>query len=136
MILVTIFVTFPFVVRELTPVLQTIGTESEEAARTLGASEWYIFLKVTLPAIRVGLVYGATLTVARSIGEFGAILVISGNVLLLTQTATMHIYQSYVDFNYLGAYAVAVTLLAASFLILIVLESAKARTATMTRVQA
>jgi sulfate transport system permease protein len=136
MILVTIFVTFPFVVRELTPVLQTIGTESEEAARTLGASEWYIFLKVTLPAIRWGLVYGATLTVARSIGEFGAILVVSGNVLLLTQTATMHIYQSYVDFNYLGAYAVAVTLLAASFLILIVLESAKARTAMMMRVQA
>jgi sulfate transport system permease protein len=133
MILVTLFVTFPFVVRELTPVLQTIGTESEEAARTLGASEWYIFLKVTLPAIRWGLVYGATLTVARSIGEFGAILVVSGNVLLLTQTATMHIYQSYVDFNYLGAYAVAVALLATSFLILIVLEMAKARTLVVAR---
>ncbi len=136
MILVTLFVTFPFVVRELTPVLQTIGTEGEEAARTLGASEWYVFLKVTLPAIRWGLVYGATLTVARSIGEFGAILVVSGNVLMLTQTATMHIYQSYIDFNYLGAYAVAVSLLAASFLILIVLELAKTRTAGVVRVGA
>jgi sulfate transport system permease protein len=136
MILVTLFVTFPFVVRELTPVLQTIGTEGEEAARTLGASEWYVFLKVTLPAIRWGLVYGATLTVARSIGEFGAILVVSGNVLMLTQTATMHIYQSYVDFNYLGAYAVAASLLAASFLILIVLELAKTRTAGVSRVGA
>ena len=136
MILVTLFVTFPFVVRELTPVLQTIGTESEEAARTLGASEWQVFLKVTLPAIRWGLVYGATLTVARSIGEFGAILVVSGNILLLTQTATMHIYQSYVDFNYLGAYAVAVTLLAVSFMILIVLELAKTRTAAVARMGA
>ena len=134
MVLVTLFVTFPFVVRELTPVLQTIGTDSEEAARTLGAGEWQVFLKVTLPAIRWGLIYGATLTVARSIGEFGAILVVSGNVLLLTQTATMHIYQSYVDFNYLGAYAVAATLLAVSFLVLIVLELAKARTAAVARV--
>ena len=136
MILVTLFVTFPFVVRELTPVLQTIGTDSEEAARTLGASEWVVFLKVTLPAIRWGMIYGATLTVARSIGEFGAILVVSGNVLMLTQTATMHIYQSYVDFNYLGAYAVAVALLAVSFLILIVLELAKTRVTAVARVGA
>jgi sulfate transport system permease protein len=71
------------------------------------------------------------LTVARSIGEFGAILVVSGNVLLLTQTATMHIYQSYVDFNYLGAYAVATALLAVSFVILMMLELAKARAAAV-----
>jgi sulfate transport system permease protein len=127
MVLATLFVTFPFIVRELTPLLQTIGTESEEAARTLGASEWRVFLKVTLPAVRWGLVYGATLTVARAIGEFGAVLVVSGNVLLLTQTATLHIYQSYVDFNYVGAYAVATTLIAASFAILVVLEITKAR---------
>jgi sulfate transport system permease protein len=128
MVLVTLFVTFPFVVRELTPVLQVIGTESEEAASTLGATAWQTFLKVTLPAIRWGLIYGATLTVARAIGEFGAVLVVSGNVLRSTQTATLHIYQSYVDFNYTGAYAVAVTLLAASFLILVILEIARART--------
>ena len=132
MVLATLFVTYPFVVRELTPVLQTIGTESEEAARTLGAKEWQVFLKVTLPAIRWGLIYGVTLTVARAIGEFGAVLVVSGNVLMLTQTATLHIYQSYVDFNYAGAYAVATTLLAVSFLILVVLEIAKARAARAT----
>lgn len=127
MILATLFVTFPFMVRELLPLLQTIGTEEEEAARTLGASEWQVFMKVTLPALRWGLVYGATLTVARAIGEFGAVLVVSGNILLLTQTATLHIYQSYVDFNYVAANAVALTLLAVSFLILVLLEIAKAR---------
>ena len=130
MVLATLFVTFPFVVRELTPLLQTIGTEGEEAARTLGASEWQVFYKVTLPALRWGLVYGATLTTARAIGEFGAVLVVSGNILLLTQTATLHIYQNYVDFNYVGANAVAFTLLAVSFAILVVLEIAKARAHT------
>lgn len=131
MVLVTVFVTFPFVVRELTPILQAIGTDSEEAARTLGANEWQIFLRVTLPAIRWGMVYGATLTVARAIGEFGAVLVVSGNILQLTQTATLHIYQSYVDFNYVGAYAVASVLLAVSFIILVVLELVKARSTTL-----
>ena len=132
MVLATLFVTFPFVVRELTPVLQTVGTEGEEAARTLGAKEWQVFLLVTLPSVRWGLIYGATLTVARAIGEFGAVLVVAGNVLGLTQTATLHIYQSYVDFNYVGAYAVAATLLAVSFAILTLLEIAKARAVTST----
>ena len=128
-----VLATFPFVVRELTPLLQTIGTESEEAARTLGAGEWQVFFKVTLPALRWGLVYGATLTVARSIGEFGAVLVVSGNILLLTQTATLHIYQSYVDSNYIGANAVAFALLAVSFAILALLEIAKARAQAATQ---
>ena len=132
MVLVTLFVTFPFVVRELTPILMAIGTDSEEAARTLGANEWQIFLRVTLPAIRWGMVYGATLTIARAIGEFGAVLVVSGNVLQLTQTATLHIYQSYVDFNYVGAYAVAAVLLAVSFLILMILELVKTRSSAVT----
>ena len=131
MVLATLFVTFPFIVRELTPLLQTIGTDSEEAARTLGAGEWQVFWKVTLPALRWGFVYGATLTVARAIGEFGAVLVVSGNVLQMTQTATLHIYQSYVDFNYVGAYAVATTLIAVSFAILVVLEMARARATTV-----
>jgi sulfate transport system permease protein len=128
MVLATLFVTFPFIVRELTPLLQTIGTDSEEAARTLGASEWQVFRKVTLPAVRWGLIYGSTLTVARAIGEFGAVLVVAGNILLVTQTATLHIYQSYVDFNYVGAYAVATVLIAVSFAVLILLEAARART--------
>lgn len=131
MVLATLFVTFPFVVRELTPLLQTLGTDGEEAARTLGANEWQVFFKVTLPAIRWGMIYGATLTIARAIGEFGAVLVVSGNILQLTQTATLHIYQSYVDFNYVGAYAVAAVLIAVSFLILVLLETAKAKTATV-----
>ena len=122
MVLATLFATFPFVVRELTPLLQTIGTDGEEAARTLGANEWQVFYKVTLPSLRWGLVYGATLTTARAIGEFGAVLIVSGNILLLTQTATLHIY-----FNYVWANAVAFTLLAVSFAILAVLEFAKAR---------
>ena len=134
MVLATLFVTFPFVVRELTPVLQIVGIEGEEAARTLGASEWQVFFRVTLPSVKWGMVYGATLTVARAIGEFGAILVVAGNVLGMTQTATLHIYQSYVDFNYVGAYAVAATLLAVSFAILIILEVARAR-AVVTTVQ-
>ncbi|MBM4124073.1 MAG: sulfate ABC transporter permease [Nitrospira sp.] len=129
MVLATLFVTFPFVVRELTPLLQAVGTDGEEAARTLGANEWQVFLKVTLPAVRWGMVYGATLTTARAIGEFGAVLVVSGNVLMLTQTATLHIYQSYVDFNYVGAYAVAATLIAVSFVILVLLEVARSRVA-------
>ncbi len=131
MVLATLFVTFPFVVRELTPLLQTIGTEGEEAARTLGANEWQVFLKVTLPSLRWGLIYGATLTAARAIGEFGAVLVVSGNILMLTQTATLHIYQSYVDFNYTAANAVAFTLLTVSFGILALLEIAKARAAAV-----
>ena len=131
MVLVTLFVTFPFVVRELTPILMAVGTDGEEAARTLGANEWQTFFRVTLPAIRWGMVYGATLTIARAIGEFGAVLVVSGNVLQLTQTATLHIYQSYVDFNYVGAYAVAAVLLAVSFLILMVLELVKVRSSTV-----
>ena len=129
MVLATLFATFPFVVRELTPLLQTIGTDAEEAARILGANEWQVFFKVTLPTLRWGFVYGATLTLARAIGEFGAVLVVSGNILLLTQTATLHIYQSYVDFNYVGANAVALTLLALSFAILTLLEFAKAKAA-------
>jgi sulfate transport system permease protein len=77
------------------------------------------------------MVYGATLTIARAIGEFGAVLVVSGNILQLTQTATLHIYQSYVDFNYVGAYAVAAILLAVSFVILMILELVKARSSTV-----
>jgi|CXWL01.1.fsa_nt_gi sulfate transport system permease protein len=133
MVLATLFVTFPFVVRELTPLLHTLGTDSEEAARTLGASEWQVFWKVTLPAVRWGLIYGATLTLARAIGEFGAVLVVSGNILNVTQTATLTIYQNYVDFNAVGAYAVALTLLAVSFLVLIGLEIARHRAASVLR---
>lgn len=122
MVLATLFVTFPFVVRELTPLLQTIGTEGEEAARTLGANEWQVFYKVTLPALRWGLVYGATLTTARAIGEFGAVLVVSGNVIHQTQTATLHVYQEHQNYNEPGAFAASLVLAGLSFAILLLSE--------------
>src|SRR5438876_12283 len=89
MILATLFVTVPFVVRELVPVLRELGDEHEQAAYTLGAGHLRTFWSVTLPSIRWGVMYGVTLTVARSLGEFGAVLVVSGNLIGQTQTATL-----------------------------------------------
>ena len=125
MIIATLFVTLPFVVREVSLVLQEQGTELEDAAKTLGAGEWTIFWKVTLPGISWGLLYGITLTVARALGEFGAVLVVSGNIINSTQTATLHIYQAYVDYNYLGAYAISAVLGIISIIILVGLEMVK-----------
>ena len=84
--------TVPFVVREVVPVLREFGVEQEEVAYTLGAGRWRTFWRVTLPSIRWGLAYGVTLTVARSLGEFGALLVVSGNILGRTQTATLYVH--------------------------------------------
>ncbi|MHB1126855.1 MAG: sulfate ABC transporter permease [Bacillota bacterium] len=125
MVLATLFVTLPFVVREVSLVLAEMGVEEEDAAKMLGASRWHIFWKVTFPGIRWGLLYGITLTVARALGEFGAVLVVSGNVINLTQTATLHIYQDYVDYNYLGAYAVSAILAVISIVTLFGLEFLK-----------
>jgi sulfate transport system permease protein len=119
MILATIFVTIPFVVRELIPVLRELGEEYEQAAHTLGAGRWRTFWSVTLPSIRWGVAYGVTLTVARSLGEFGAILVVSGNVIGHTQTATLYIDQGVESFHPEGAYAASLVLAAFSFVLLI-----------------
>jgi sulfate/thiosulfate transport system permease protein len=127
MILATLFITFPFVVRELVPVLRELGTSQEEAACTLGASRWRTFWTVTLPGIRWSLVYGIVLTIARSLGEFGAVLVVSGNVIMLTQTATTYVYQATVDNDMQAAYAVSVVLGATSMMLLLVLQFAKKR---------
>jgi len=118
MVLATLFVTLPFVAREIIPVLKEFGIQQEEAAYILGASRWQTFWKVTLPSIKWGLVYGMTLTMARSIGEFGAVLVVSGNIIYKTQTSTLHIHQSFTDFNYAGALSGAIALAMISFLIL------------------
>ena len=110
MVLATIFVCLPFVVREVQPVLREIGTEQEEAARTLGASPVQTFWRITLPAIRWGLVYGVVLSTARAIGEFGAVSVISGRVAGETQTLTILVEQRYGNFDLSGAYAASALL--------------------------
>ncbi len=119
MILATMFVTVPFVVRELVPVLRELGEEYEQAAHTLGAGRWRTFWSVTLPSIRWGVAYGVTLTVARSLGEFGAVLVVSGNVIGHTQTATLYIEEGVESFHPEGAYAASLVLAALSFILLV-----------------
>jgi len=110
MILVTIFVSLPFVVREVVPVLREIGTDQEQAAATLGASGWQTFRRVTFPAIRWAIAYGVVLTTARALGEFGAVSVISGHIVGKTETLTLHVEAQYQQFDYVGAYSASVVL--------------------------
>jgi sulfate transport system permease protein len=110
MILATLFVTLPFMIRELIPVLQNFGVLQEQAAATLGANGWQTFWRVTLPALRWGFMYGITLTFARALGEFGAILVIGGGIQGRTETATLFIYRALDERMYTGAYAAALVL--------------------------
>lgn len=121
MVLATIFVTLPFVVREVEPVLHEIGTEQEEAAATLGASGWQTFWRITLPAIRWGLTYGVVLTVARSLGEFGAVIMVSTNLAGISQTLTLLVHSRYEDFNAAGAYAASTLLMAVAVLVLLLM---------------
>ncbi len=125
MLLATTFVSLPFVVREVMPVLNQIGVEQELAAYTMGASSWRTFWSVTFPSLRWGLLYGISLTLARSFGEFGAVLVVSGGVSGLTETSTLYIFRSLDDRNYVGAYAIALLLAMISFGILIGMEFLK-----------
>lgn len=127
MVLATLFVTFPLMVREVMPVLQEVGTQQEEAASTLGAYGWTTFWKVTWPLIRFGVIYGVVLTIARSLGEFGAVLVVSGNVMNKTQTATTLVYQDVENFNVVSANGVALVLAIFSVLLLLFMEWAKRR---------
>lgn len=122
MIIATLFVTLPFVAREILPILREFGREQEEAAATLGASRWQTFRRVTLPSIKWGLAYGVTLTIARSIGEFGAVLVVSGSIINKTQTATLMIHDRFTGFNYAGAFSAALVLAVISFIILNVIH--------------
>lgn len=127
MIIATLFVTLPFVAKEIIPVLREFGIEQDEAALILGASQWQIFWKVTLPSIRWGLAYGVTLTIARSIGEFGAVLVVSGSIINKTQTATLRIHDQFTDLNYAGAFSAALILALISFIILNLIQYAQIR---------
>jgi sulfate/thiosulfate transport system permease protein len=121
MLLATTFVSIPFVIREVMPVLAQAGTEQEAAAYTMGASHWQTFWHVTLPSIRWGLLYGVSLTLARALGEFGAILG-------LTETSTLFIFRSLDDRNYVAAYSMALVLALISFSILMLMEFLKQRT--------
>jgi sulfate/thiosulfate transport system permease protein len=110
MVLATIFVSLPFVVREVVPVLREIGIEQEQAAETLGATPIQTFFRVTLPAIRWGVAYGVVLTTARALGEFGAISIVSGKLAGQTETLTLHVENRFQAFDLTGAYAAAVVL--------------------------
>src|SRR3954469_10929054 len=110
MLLATIFVSLPFVVREVVPVLREIGTDQEEAASTLGASAFTTFRRITFPAIRWGVTYGVVLTTARCLGEFGAVSVVSGNLIGKTQTLTLHVNNRFQAFDLVGAYTASVVL--------------------------
>ena len=106
-VLATIFVTFPFVARELIPLMQEQGTEEEEAARSLGADGWQTFRRVTLPNIKWGLLYGVLLCNARAMGEFGAVSVVSGHIRGLTNTMPLHVEILYNEYNFVASFAVA-----------------------------
>jgi sulfate/thiosulfate transport system permease protein len=110
MVLATVFVSLPFVVREVVPVLREIGDEQEQAAATLGASPWQTFWRVTLPAIRWGIAYGVVLTTARSLGEFGAVSVVSGHLSGRTNTLTLHVEERFQSFDPVGTYTASVVL--------------------------
>jgi sulfate/thiosulfate transport system permease protein len=119
-ILATMFVTFPYVARELIPLMQQLGNDEEEAAITLGAGAWMTFFRVTLPKVRWGLVYGVILCNARAMGEFGAVSVVSGHIRGLTNTMPLHIEILYNEYNFVGAFAVASLLTLLAVLTLIV----------------
>lgn len=121
-VLATLFVTFPFIARELIPLMQAQGSEQEQAALTLGANGWQIFWRVTLPNIKWGLLYGAILCNARAMGEFGAVSVVSGHVRGLTNTLTLHVEILYGEYQFSAAFAVA-SLLALLALVTLVIKN-------------
>jgi sulfate/thiosulfate transport system permease protein len=129
MVLASIFVSLPFVVRETVPVLQEIGTEQEQAASTLGANGWQTFWRITLPAIRWGVAYGVVLTTARVLGEFGAVTIVSGSISGETETMPLFVAKAFEQFNEEAAYAGAIVLalLALTTLLLMSIGGRKAK---------
>ncbi|OLL19690.1 MULTISPECIES: sulfate ABC transporter permease subunit CysW [unclassified Rhodococcus (in: high G+C Gram-positive bacteria)] len=122
MVIATIFVTLPFVVREVEPVLHEIGQEQEQAAATLGANGWQTFRRITLPSIRWGLTYGVVLTVARALGEFGAVIMVSSGFPGVSQTLTLLVHSRYIDdHNTFGAYCAATLLMAIAVIVLLLM---------------
>jgi sulfate/thiosulfate transport system permease protein len=119
MVIATVFVSLPYVVREVTPVLREVGTDQEEAAWTLGAGSLRSFLLVTLPSIRWGVAYGVVLTTARALGEFGAVSIVSGRLAGQTETLTLYVENRFEGFDLVGAYSAALVLAALALLILL-----------------
>jgi sulfate transport system permease protein len=119
MVLATVFVSMPFVAREVVPTLREIGVEQEQAAYTLGASRWQAFWRVTLPAIRWAVIYGVVLTSARCLGEYGAVAVVSGRIEGKTETATLRVQDQYENFNLGGAYRISLVLAALAVVVLL-----------------
>ena len=130
MVLATIFVSLPFVVREVVPVLREIGTEQEQAAATLGASALQTFLRVTWPAIRYATAYGVVLTTARALGEFGAVSVVSGRLAGETESLTLYVQDRYQSFDTTGAYAAAVVLALLAMATLLLMTQLKPKEGT------
>ena len=128
-VLATVFVALPLVIREVVPVLEEVGVEQEQAAHSLGAGAWATFRRITLPSIRWAVVYGVVLALARSLGEFGAVKVVSGNVSLRTQTATLVVEETYANFQQGTAYAVAFLLTLAAVACIVVVSILRPREA-------
>ena len=122
MVLATVFVSLPLVARAVVPVLEEIGTEQEQAARTLGAGSFQVFRRVTLPSIRWALAYGVVLALARSLGEFGAVAVVSGRIVGQTQTLTLYVQERFEGFDFIGANAAALLLAAIAILLIAVIN--------------
>ncbi|AWT11912.1 sulfate ABC transporter permease subunit CysW [Stutzerimonas frequens] len=130
-VLATLFVTAPFVARELIPLMQEQGSTEEEAARLLGASGWQMFWHITLPNIKWGLIYGVVLCTARAMGEFGAVSVVSGHIRGLTNTLPLHVEILYNEYNHVAAFSVASLLLALALVILLLKQWSESRIARL-----
>ena len=127
MVLATIFVSLPFVAREVIPTLREIGDEQEQAAQTLGASGWQTFWRITLPSIRWAVIYGVILTTARCLGEYGAVAVVSGRLQGQTETATLRVQERYESFDLSGAYAISLVLATIAVMVLITMTVVRPR---------
>jgi len=123
MIVATIFVSLPFVAREVIPTLREVGDEQEQASRTLGAGGWQTFWRITLPSIRWAVIYGVILTTARSLGEYGAVAVVSGRIQGQTETATLRVEEQYEQFNLPGAYAISIVLALMAIVVLVAMTT-------------
>ena len=130
MVIATIFVSLPFVAREVIPTLREIGDDQEQAARTLGANGWQTFWRITLPSIRWAVIYGVILTTARCLGEYGAVAVVSGRLQGQTETATLRVQERWESFDLAGAYAISIVLALIAILVLVAMTVIRPREAT------